>query len=231
MKAVILAGGLGTRLKPFTDIIPKPMLPFGDKSLLEIQIELLKRHGVTEVFLALNYRADYIRSFFGDGSRVGVKIHYSVESKPLGTAGPLSLLRDRLDGPFFVMNGDILTQADLTAVEAFSANDPEAIMTIVTKVITTPFRFGAIVADGDVVKSIEEKPDLSFEVLAGIYRLTPRILDFIPKGSFFGIDRLIQELLHRGERVVKYRLHDYWVDIGMVEDYEQARRAYDEHFS
>lgn len=104
-------------------------------------------------------------------------------------------------------------------------------MTLVTKVITTPFRFGAIVADGDVVKSIEEKPDLSFEVLAGIYRLTPRALEYIPQDSFYGIDRLIQKLLHRGERLVKYRLHDYWVDIGMVEDYEQARRAYDEHFS
>ncbi len=231
MKAVILAGGLGTRLKPFTDIIPKPMLPFGDKSLLEIQIELLRRHGVSEIFLALNYKADYIRSYFGDGTRLGVRVHYSIESKPLGTAGPLSLLRDLLDGPFFVMNGDILTQADLSAVEQFSANEPMATMTIVTKIITTPFRFGRIIAEGDVVKSIEEKPDLSLEVLAGIYRMTPRVFDYIPPDSYYGVDRLIQDLLHQGERVVKYRLNEYWVDIGMVEDYEHARKAYDEHFS
>lgn len=231
MQAVILAGGLGTRLKPFTDIIPKPMLPFGDKSLLEIQIELLRRHGVKEIFLALNYKADYIRSFFGDGRRLGVKLHYSVEPKPLGTAGPLSLLRERLTGPFFVMNGDILTQADLSNVERFSARDGEAIMTIVTKVIATPFRFGAIVAEGDVVQSIEEKPDLSFEILAGIYRLTLRALDFIPDDTYYGIDHLIQDLLQRKERVVKHRLREYWVDIGMVEDYEHARKAYDEHFS
>lgn len=231
MQAVILAGGLGTRLKPFTDIIPKAMLPLGDKALLEIQIELLKRHGVDEIFLALNYRADYIRSFLGDGSRLGVRVHYSIEDRPLGTAGPLSLLRDRLTRPFFVMNGDILTRADLTAVRESSNEDPQSVMTIVTKVVTTPFRFGAIHSEGNVVKAIEEKPDLKFEILAGIYLLTPPVLEHIPDDSYYGIDQLLQDLLAAGERVTKFCIEDYWLDIGIVEDYEKARKSYDRHFT
>src|SRR5476649_1742404 len=120
MKAVILAGGLGTRLRPFTEIIPKPLLPVGEKSVLEIQIERLKKHGFTEIYLATNYKADYIRNFFGDGSQFGVKIEVSKEEEPLGTAGPLTLLKDKLTEPFLVMNGDILTLADFTAMVATS---------------------------------------------------------------------------------------------------------------
>ena len=108
MKAVILAGGLGTRLKPFTEVIPKPLLPIGEKAVLEIQIEHLRKHGVTDVFLATNYKSNYIENFFGDGSRYGVNLTISREEKRLGTAGPLKLLEKELDEPFIVMNGDIL---------------------------------------------------------------------------------------------------------------------------
>ena len=115
MKAVILAGGLGTRLRPFTQIIPKPLLPIGEKSVLEIQIEHLKKSGFDEIFLATNYKSEYIGNFFGDGSRYGVKLEISKEDQPLGTAGPVRLLKDRLPDPFIVMNGDILTDLDYTA--------------------------------------------------------------------------------------------------------------------
>ena len=108
MKAVILSGGLGTRLRPFTEVIPKPLLPIGEKAVLEIQIEHLKKHGFERIWLATNYKSDYIENFFGDGSKYGVKLHISKEDKPLGTVGPVKLLQDQLSEPFLVMNGDIL---------------------------------------------------------------------------------------------------------------------------
>ena len=120
MKAVILAGGLGTRMKPFTDVIPKPLLPIGDKALLEIQIEYLKSHGFTEIFLSTYYKSEYIRNFFGDGSRYGVNLSFVREDHPLGTAGPLKLIEDRLDAPFVLINGDILTGLDISAMYQFA---------------------------------------------------------------------------------------------------------------
>lgn len=230
MKAVILAGGLGVRLRPLTTIIPKPMLPLGEKALLEIQIGLLREHGFDEIFLALNYKADYVRSYFGDGSKYGVALHYSVESEPLGTCGPVSLIKDRLTEPFILMNGDILTKADLGKIYAFAAGLPDSLLTIATKVLTTPFRFGNIDSDGIYVTGVEEKPDFNFEVLAGIYVLKPAIFELIPDNTYYGIDRLIQEMLQKGMPVTKYVLREYWLDIGVVEDYEQAQQAYKERF-
>lgn len=122
MKAVILAGGLGTRLKPFTEIIPKPLLPIGEKSVLEIQIELLKKHGFSEIFLATNYKSEYIENFFGNGDRYGVKLTISKEEKPLGSVGPLSLLKDKLsDAPFLVMNGDVLSKCNFSELYQFGS--------------------------------------------------------------------------------------------------------------
>ena len=122
MKVVILAGGLGTRLKPFTEVIPKPLLPIGEKSVLEIQIERLKKFGFDEIFLATNYKSQYIEGFFGDGSRYGVKLSISKEDKPLGTAGPLLLLKEQLTEPFIVMNGDILSLIDFSKLYEFATD-------------------------------------------------------------------------------------------------------------
>ncbi len=138
MKAVILAGGLGMRLRPFTEVIPKPLLPLGEKALLEIQIERLAKQGFADVYIALNYRSDYIRAYLGTGEKYGVRIHYSEEEKPLGTCGPLSLLKDALMEPFLLMNGDILTKANLADILAFSRERPEVDLTIATKKILTP---------------------------------------------------------------------------------------------
>ena len=230
MKAIILAGGLGSRLKPFTDVIPKPLLPLGEKSVMEVQLEQLKKHGFTDVYLAVNYKADYIQSYLGDGSKYGIKLYYSVEQKPLGTCGPVTLLKDELKDPFLLMNGDILSKADLASIYAFASNYPESPLTIVTKIITTPFRFGNISAIGDYVVGIEEKPDLKFEVLSGIYILKPSVFRFIPENTFFGIDSLILKLLEEKVPVTKYLLNEYWLDIGVVEDYQKAREIYTEHF-
>ncbi len=230
MKAVILAGGLGTRLKPFTDIIPKPLLPLGDQSLLELQIELLKENGFDEIFLAVNYKADYIESFLGDGSKYGVKLHYSVETKPLGTCGPITLLKDKLTEPFLLMNGDILTKANFNDLYRKALEFKDSDFTIITKIITTPFRFGNIESEGHYVTGVEEKPDLKFEILAGMYLLKPEIFDSIPDDTYFGIDNLIHKLLKEKKPITKLLLKEYWIDIGVVEDYEKAKDIYATHF-
>ena len=229
MKAVILAGGLGVRLRPFTEVIPKPLLPVGEKSLLEIQIERLRRHGITEVFLATNYKASYIRHFFGDGSEFGVKVEVSKEEQPLGTAGPLTLLKHRLTEPFLVMNGDILTLANFSAMVAFaSAQGTE--LTIAVKKHITPYAFGDIHFEGNYVTGVDEKPDIVKFILAGIYVMTPGIFKHIPEGQYFGMDSLIKNLLAERKPVTKYEIQEYWLDIGQIDHYQEAQKAYDTHF-
>jgi NDP-mannose synthase len=230
MKAVILAGGLGTRLRPFTQIIPKPLLPIGEKSVLEIQIEHLKKHGFNEIFLATNYKSEYIENFFGDGSRFGVKLKISKEELPLGTAGPVTLLKDELTEPFLVMNGDILTLLNYTDFYNFSVNN-DADLTITIKEFITPFQFGNIEYKGDYVTTIQEKPDLKMNILAGIYIFKPDIFKQIPDNTYFGMDHLIEKMLKQKLPVAKYQINEYWLDIGKVDDYEKAQEVYKTHFS
>ncbi|MCB5235035.1 MAG: NTP transferase domain-containing protein, partial [Candidatus Cloacimonetes bacterium] len=167
MKAIILSGGLGTRLRPFTEVIPKPLLPIGEKAVLEIQIEHLKENGFNHIFLATNYKSGYIENFFGDGSKYGVNLTISKEDKPLGTAGPVKLLEEHLTEPFLVMNGDILTQLSYKNLYDF-AFSKESPLTICTKEIVTPFQFGNIHTEGDFVTGIDEKPNIKTNILAGV---------------------------------------------------------------
>jgi len=229
MKAIILAGGLGTRLKPFTEVIPKPLLPVGEKAVLEIQMEHLEDHGFDEIFLATNYKSRYIENFFGDGSQYGVKLTISKEDKPLGTVGPLSLLKKRLDKPFLVMNGDILTRLNFAKMYEF-ALEKCAKLTIGVKKIYTPFRFGNIESDGDFVTDIEEKPDIEMNVLAGIYVMTPEIFDFIPDNESYGMDQLIKRMLSDGEKIAKYQINEYWLDIGVIDDYKDVQEIYNKFY-
>ena len=229
MKAVILAGGLGTRLKPFTEVIPKPLLPIGEKAVLEIQIEHLKKHGVTDVFLATNYKSNYIENFFGDGSRYGVKLTISKEEKRLGTAGPVKLLEEFLDETFIVMNGDILTNVDFGEIRRF-ADTQESMLTLSIKKIVMPYAFGNIFFDGDRVTGIEEKPDIITHALAGIYVMKPGIFEHIPKDEYYGMDHLIKKLLAENKPVTKYEIKDYWLDIGRVDDYELAQEDFNKNF-
>ena len=222
MKAVILAGGLGTRLRPFTEVIPKPLLPIGEKSVLELQIERLKKHGFDEIFLATNYKAAYLERFVGDGSQFGVRLAVSRETEPLGTAGPLTLLQDRLTEPFLVMNGDILTLLDFSAFYQF-ARQHDAWLTIAIRQHITPYAFGDIFFQGDRVTGIEEKPKIIKFILAGIYVMRPEIFALIPRQTYFGMDLLIKEMLRRDQPVIKYEMHDYWLDIGQPADYAQAQ--------
>ena len=227
-RAIILSGGLGTRLKPFTDAVPKPLLPIGEKAVLEIQIERLAKFGFNEIILATNYKSQYIENFFGNGSRYGINLSISKENEPLGTAGPLKLLEDRLDEPFLVMNGDILCLADLNIMYEFALRNSSE-LTVGIKKILLPFAFGNILFEGDRVIKVEEKPDIITYALAGIYVMKPPILKNIPSGCHYGMDKLIHSALERNELVAKYEINDYWLDIGNVDDYEKAQKEFEYH--
>ena len=229
MKAVILAGGLGTRLRPFTQVVPKPLLPIGERSVLEIQIERLKEYGFDHIIFATNYMANYVSRFFGDGSDLGVKITYSKEDKALGTAGPLSLLKSELTEPFMVMNGDILSLIDFTKLYNFALQKQSA-LTITIKKIITPYAFGNIFFNGDIVTGIEEKPDIITYALAGIYVMTPEIFNYIPDDTFYGMDLLIRDMITKNKPILKYEIEEYWLDIGKIEDYTKAQEVYKTHF-
>ena len=231
MKAVILAGGLGTRLRPFTEVIPKPLLPFGERSIMETQILTLKGFGVTEVYIATNYMSDYVEAFIGDGSKYGVQLHFSKEKQPLGTCGPLSLLKESLKDPFLVLNGDILTKMSFSEFYTFAIKH-ESVLTVATKIITTPFRFGNVSVDANnYIIDVDEKPELKMEILAGIYCMTPGIFEFIPPGKYYNMDELIKKLLKTKIPIARYLIQDYWIDIGQVDDYSKAQQIYAEHFS
>ena len=230
MQAVILSGGLGTRLRPFTEVIPKPLLPIGEKAVLEIQIEHLNANGFDHIFLATNYKSDYIENFFGNGNKYGVKLTISKEDKPLGTAGPVKLLQNQLnDEPFLVMNGDILTLLPYRKLYDFACSK-ETLLTIGTKDIYTPFQFGNIHTEGDFVTGIEEKPNIKTTILAGIYIFKPEILDLIPDNTMYNMDKLIMDMLTKDLPISHYPIKEYWLDIGQVDDYEKAQNIYKEHF-
>ncbi len=224
--AVILAGGLGLRLRPLTNIIPKPLLPIGESTVLEIQILALRKHAVEKVIIAANYMSDYLANVVGRGEKYGVNVVVSQEREPLGTCGPLTLLTEHLTEPFFVMNGDILTDINFGELSDF-ALAKRAWLTVVTKEIAIPFRFGRVIAEGDFITEIEEKPNYLQEILAGIYVMQPEILSLIPTSTYFGIDSLIKKMIAQHRPVCKYLMHDYWVDIGQLSDYEQAKADFD----
>ncbi|MBT8398011.1 MAG: mannose-1-phosphate guanyltransferase [Gemmatimonadetes bacterium] len=217
------------RLRPFTEAIPKPLLPLGEKAIMEIQIERLAASGFREVFVATNYKADYIERFLGDGSKYGVDLSVSKEEEPLGTVGPLTLLRDRLTEPFLVLNGDILTSADFSEFYRFAVEKGGGLSVAIKKLLT-PFQFGNIFFDGDRVTGVEEKPDLVTWILAGIYVMTPELFKVIPPETHYNMDQLINDLLAREEPVVKFELNEYWLDIGRFDDYQKAQDAYENHF-
>lgn len=225
-KAVIMAGGLGTRLKPFTDAIPKPLLPIGEKAILEVQIEKLAQCGFDEVILATNYKSDYIENFIGDGSRYDIKVTISKEAKRLGTAGPLKLLEPQLsEAPFLVMNGDILTLLDMGKMyEAACRKDSLFVAGI--KQIIMPYDFGNISFDGEFITKIEEKPNIITYALAGVYILKPQIFQYIPRDTYYGIDMLLQYMLENKLPIARYDIEEYWIDIGRMDDYEKAQEDY-----
>ena len=226
MKAVILAGGLGTRLRPLTDILPKPLLPVGERSVLEIMIAKLKEFGFNELYIATGYKSHLFENYFGDGSRLKVKIKFSKERKPLGTAGPLKLLQNELKEPFPVMYGDIITSLNFHNLKKFHLSN-KSDFTLVTKKIFLPISYGLIKSKGNLIQSIEEKPLVKSEINTGIYYVNPEVIKYIPDG-FFHMTDLAKLLIKKNKKVMRYRLQEYWIDIGEKENYEKAQKNYED---
>ena len=225
MKAVLLVGGLGTRLRPLTFSIPKPLLPVGERPILQIIIEQLRDADIREIVLATGYQAELIQAFCGDGSRFGVSVSYVKEDQPLGTAGPLALVRGRV-GPgeqVLLMNGDIFTELDFRAfVDTARRNDWDLTVGYTTYTHTLPF--GVLSLQGDLVEGIVEKPSQEFLVSAGIYCVKAAALPLVPDGRFFTVPDLIRALLATGRRVGAYHIRERWMGLESVEHFEQAVR-------
>ena len=222
MKAVVLAGGKGTRLAPYTKILPKPLMPIGDVPILEILLRQMKRAGVTDVILTVGHLAELLRSFFQDGSRFGLHIDYSFEDEPLGTAGPLSLVCERLDDTFFVTNGDVLTTLNLAKMLAFHRQSGAA-ATIAMHERKVKIDLGVLQFNGDLeLSGYIEKPTYDFHVSMGVYIFEPCVLEYIPYNRYLDFPDLVLKLIEGGERVMGYPFAGYWQDLGRPDDYEQA---------
>lgn len=227
MRAVILAGGQGSRLAPYTAVLPKPLMPLGDMPILELLVRRLAQSGVTHITLAVNHLASLIQAFFGDGERLGVRIDYSLESHPLGTAGPLSLISG-LDEPFLVMNGDLLTDLDFRALTACHQK-ANAAATIGLYERENRVDFGVIEVDAaDRIQAYHEKPSEKILVSMGVYAMSPEILGFLPNNSYFDLPDLIRALTAAGKTVQGYRHGGYWLDIGRPDDYARAQEDFPE---
>lgn len=228
MRVVILAGGIGSRLRPYTLSLPKPLLPIGERPILEIIVRQLASHGFTDITLAVNHQADLFRAFFGDGSKWGLNITYSLEREALGTMGPLRLIDD-LPEHFLVMNGDVLTDLDYgAAFRAHLAGD--RLFTIFAAARKQKIDFGVLHLDAaSRLTGFEEKPELGYTVSMGIYAASRRILERIPSGQPFGFDHLMLGFLASGDAVDVHQHHGYWLDIGRPDDYERASEEWARH--
>jgi len=226
-KVVIMVGGLGTRLRPLTEKTPKAMLHVGKKPILQTIIEKFSNYGFNEVILSVNYKSHIIQDFFGDGSKFGVKIDYILEEKRMGTAGALSLLKEKMAGPFIVMNGDLLTNVNFEHLLDFhTANNAVATMCVREYDFQVPY--GVVNVENGIIKAIEEKPIHKFFVSAGIYMLDSQCIDLIPKGDYYDMPTLFEQIIRQGEKTVSFPLREYWLDIGRIEEYEKANNEYHE---
>jgi dTDP-glucose pyrophosphorylase len=221
--AVLMAGGYGTRLRPLTESVPKPLLSVGGKPLLEILVERLRAAGVQEIFFTVHYKSEMIETHFGDGARLGVRIRYIREEVPLGTAGGLSQLPEPLTVPFLLVNGDILTKCDFRAMLDFHRRY-RADLTVGTVPHTVEVPYGVLEVEGEQLSTISEKPRLDFLINSGIYVIEPAALTLIPRGQPFDAPELIPLLKKAGRTVVAFPIREYWLDVGRLTDFTQANR-------
>lgn len=216
-----MAGGLGKRLAPLTDTLPKPLLPIGEKSILEIIVRRLKLAGCDEVIIATNYKSNLFEKYASHLTDIGVKLTFSREDVPLGTAGPLKLVRKHLDGPFIIINGDIITTLDFKALYDNHVKKG-ARLTVCTKEVEIPLHYGVIELNENAdILSVREKPSLKSEINAGIYVLNPEVIDEMPDG-FYHMTDLIKDMLKK-EKINGHRVNDYWLDVGQLSTYNQAK--------
>jgi len=222
---VLMVGGLGTRLRPLTENTPKPMLEVGGKPILETIVKRFVDSGFTNITMCLGYKSNVIRDYFRDGDDFGANIDYIVEDRRMGTAGALTLLNKKLINPFFVMNGDLLTNIDFEKMLDFHIeNDARATMCVREYDIEVPY--GVVNIVNEDITSIEEKPIHSFFVNAGVYLLNTECVNLIPKGEFYDMPSLFEELILNNEKTISFPLSEYWLDIGKISDYERADAEY-----
>lgn len=225
MRAVILAGGKGTRLAPYTTVLPKPLMPIGEMPILEIVIRQLALHGFKDLTLAVGYLAELLMAYCGDGGKFGVNIQYSREEQPLGTAGPISLVPD-LNDTFLVMNGDLLTTIDYSDMLR-NHRERGALATIACFQRDVKIDLGVIEVDAENwVANYIEKPTYHYSVSMGIYLFEPVVLNYIPKNQRLDLPDLVKLLMKDGKPVNVYNFDGYWLDIGRHDDYEKAMEEF-----
>jgi len=230
MQAIILAGGKGTRLKPYTVVFPKPLMPIGDYPILEVIIKQLKRFGFNDIVMAVGHLKQLIEAFFEDGKRWDVNITYSVEEKPLGTAAPLQLIENCQDN-FLVMNGDVLTNLHFDTFFQYH-KDNDAVCTIASYNKPVKIDLGVLkVNTNNELYDYIEKPTLYYSVSMGVYAFKKEVLDYIPVNEYFDFPDLIKKLLKYEKKVLHYPFDGYWLDIGRPEDYELAIEEFEKYKS
>ena len=228
MRAVILAGGKGTRLAPYTTVLPKPLMPIGEMPILEIVIRQLERHGFNDLTLAVGYLAELLMAYCGDGSKFNVKLGYSREEQTLGTAGPIALVPD-LNDTFLVMNGDLLTTIDYGAMLKYH-RERGALATIACYQRDVKIDLGVIEIGADNwVANYIEKPTYHYAVSMGIYLFEPAILKYIKPNQRLDLPDLVMNLMKQGQRVNVFNFDGYWLDIGRHDDYEKAVEEFSAH--
>ena len=225
-KVILMVGGLGTRLRPLTNDVPKPMLDVGNKPILHTIVENFAKYGYTDIIMCVNYKSEIIKEYFGNGDKFGVKIEYVLENQRMGTAGALSLLKERPKDDFFVMNGDLLTNVNFEYLHEYH-KDSNALASICIRKYEMQVPYGVVNVRANKVTSIEEKPTQSFFVSAGIYMFSPIVLDFIPKGVFYDMPTLLGELLKQDFAVYPFFIREYWLDIGKMDEYRRANDEYE----
>jgi len=224
-KVILMVGGLGTRLRPLTENIPKPMLIVGNKPILQTIVENFAEYGFTNIVMCVNYKSNIIQKYFGDGSNFGVRIEYILEEKRMGTAGALSLLKEKPDEPFFVMNGDLLTNVNLEHLYQYHISTNSA-ATMCIREYDFQVPYGVVDIKESKIISIKEKPIHKFFVSAGIYILNPEVLQCIPKNEFYDMPTLFEKLIELEQNTLSFPIREYWLDIGRIEEYERANQEY-----
>jgi dTDP-glucose pyrophosphorylase len=224
-RVVLMVGGLGSRLRPLTENTPKPMLKVGDKPILETIIRNFKSYGFENIILSVNYKAELVKEYFGDGAAFGVNIEYVYEEKRMGTAGALSLMREKFDEPFFVMNGDLLTNVNFEHFLNFH-NENATSATMAVREYEHQVPFGVINQNNGEITSIVEKPKQQYYVNAGIYILSPEVLEHIPNDQFYDMPTLFDTLIKEEKKPISFPVHEYWLDIGQIQQLKQAREEY-----
>ncbi len=230
-QVILMAGGKGSRLYPLTQETPKPLIPIAGRPIVEMIIKNFLRAGYGEFTISVNYLADQIKDYLKDGRQWNASIDYLDETKATGTAGSLALLPERPTEPFFIMNADILTNVNFSALRQKHIDDNN-VLTVCARTIETPIAYGVLESNGDRISKCVEKPTLRHQVNAGVYMANPEVLDIIgDQERFYNMTDLIDECLERDLRIGIFNIHEYWRDIGQLADLELARNEYDENFS